>query len=110
VHLIKSVGVGDIDKLLKRNLACFCCFYLDSNYKKHVNLVWTKDWDVEVLIPNSARYVRFAIEVIAIEDEWDQFGQCGDYLVNYLELGDNFVINVEEGNNEGVEFYIVLCT
>jgi hypothetical protein len=39
-----------------------------------VNLVWTKDWDVEVFIPNNVRYVQSAIDAIAIEDEWDQCG------------------------------------
>jgi hypothetical protein len=27
-----------------------------------------------------------------------------------LELGDNFVVNAKEGNEEGVEFYVMLCT
>jgi len=32
-----------------------------------------------------------------------------DNVVNYLELDDNFVVNVKEGNNESVEFFFVLC-
>jgi len=27
-----------------------------------------------------------------------------------LEVGNNFVVNVEEGNNEGQEFWVVCCT
>ncbi len=68
MHSVKSVRVGDINKLFKRDLACFFCLFPDSNYKKCVNLAWTKDWDVEVLIPNNATYVWSAIEVVAIED------------------------------------------
>jgi hypothetical protein len=27
-----------------------------------------------------------------------------------VSIGDNFAVNAEEGNEEGVEFYILLCT
>jgi hypothetical protein len=26
-----------------------------------------------------------------------------------LEVGDNFVVNVEEGNNKGADFWLVCC-
>ncbi len=95
------------EQIVQKNLACYCCFYLDSNYTKCVNLAWPGTWDVEVLIPNTYGYVWYAIEVVAIEDEWDQFGE---YLVDCLELVDHFVVNVEEGNIKGVEFYFIFCT
>jgi hypothetical protein len=50
--------------------------------------------------------VRSTIEVVVIRDEWDQFGECGEYLANCLELRDHFVINVEEGNIKSVDFYL----
>jgi hypothetical protein len=31
-------------------------------------------------------------------------------LASRLELGDNFAVNVEEGNEKDVNFYLVLCT
>jgi hypothetical protein len=34
----------------------------------------------------------------------------GDELVNVLEVGDNLTFNVEDGNLEGVSFYLILCT
>jgi hypothetical protein len=73
-----------------------------------VNLAWTKVWDVKVLIPNSAGYMQFAMESVDIENEWDQYGECGEYLASCLELGDNSAVNVEKGNSEGVNFYLVL--
>jgi hypothetical protein len=33
------------------------------------------------------------LKIIVIKDEWDQFGECGEYLANCLELGDHFAIN-----------------
>jgi hypothetical protein len=44
------------------------------------------------------------------EDQWDQFGVNGDHVTSCLTLWDNFVVNVEEKNVEGVDFYILMCT
>jgi hypothetical protein len=44
---------------------------------------------------------------------WDgerRHGVDGDELAANLEVGDNFAINVEEGNSERQEFWIVCCT
>jgi len=65
---------------------------------------------VELLNSNNPCYVCFAIQFGTYEDEWDQLGECGKYLANCLEVGDDFVINVEKGNEEDVDFYLVLCT
>lgn len=59
---------------------------------------------------NNSRYIWDVIQATTQEEEWDQFEGCIDSLVDCLELGDNFVVNVEEGNEEGVEFYVVLST
>lgn len=37
------------------------------------------------------------------DGEWP-YGVDGDELAANLEVGDNFVINVEEGNNERQDF------
>ena len=39
------------------------------------------------------------------EEEWE-FGRDGEELLDLLNIGDNFVVLVEEDNVEGVEFYI----
>ena len=33
----------------------------------------------------------------------------GDTLSDVSNVGDNFVVNAEEGNSEGVDFYILSC-
>ncbi len=59
---------------------------------------------------NNPSYVCFAIQSGTYEDAWDQLGECGEYLASCLEVGDNFVVNTKEGNEEDVDFYLVLCT
>ncbi len=108
MHSMRSFSSNDVNKLLKKDLAFFYCHCLDSNFKACVNLAWTMPWVIEILTTNPT-YVCFAIQASTYEDTWDQLGECGDYLVSYLEIGDNFAINVEEGNQEDVDFYVVLC-
>jgi hypothetical protein len=45
----------------------------------------------------------------AWDGEW-QYGVDGEELAKSLEVGDNFVVNVEEGNSEGQDFWLVCCT
>jgi len=65
---------------------------------------------VELLNSNNPSYVCSAIQSGTYEDGWDQVGECGEYLASCLEVGDNFVVNTKEGNEEDVDFYLVLCT
>jgi hypothetical protein len=46
-------------------------------------------------------------------DNWNgeiSFGIKGDDLASTLEVGNNFVVNVEFGNVEGVDFYVICCS
>jgi hypothetical protein len=49
-----------------------------------------------------------------ILDNWDVGKLCfwtkGDDLARTLEIGDNFSINIEFGNVEGVDFYLISCS
>lgn len=45
-------------------------------------------------------------------DNWDgeiSFGIEGDDLASTLEVSDNFSINAEFGNVEGMGFYVICC-
>lgn len=78
IHSIRSFSSNDVNKLLKKDLACFCFHCLDSNFWACGNLAWTKPWDIEILNSNNLAYVCFAIEIGTYEEEWDEFGGCGE--------------------------------
>ena len=61
VHQIRSVGKLDMHKLLKRNLACFYCACLDSNWEACENKAWVGLWQVEVLVVHEPGYVQAVI-------------------------------------------------
>jgi hypothetical protein len=44
------------------------------------------------------------------EHEWDDYAIDGDHLATCILLGDNFANFAKEGNEEGADFYILLCT
>jgi hypothetical protein len=53
VYYIRSIGPMDVNKLLRKTLACFCYFYVDPNFSACENLAWIEHWQVEMLILNS---------------------------------------------------------
>ncbi len=63
-----------------------------------------------MLIPSNITFVRETMLATFDVDALDQYGTNNDYFTSYLTLGDNFVVNVEEMNIEGVDFYILMCT
>jgi hypothetical protein len=76
----------------------FLCFF-DNRWIKCPNVKWIKDWSPRYLQPIDIRFVRESM-YNAWDGEW-QYGVDGEELAISLEIGDNFVINVEEGNNKG---------
>jgi hypothetical protein len=69
-----------------------------------------EEWEVEVMVPSNMAFVHKAMLDVFDEDDRDQFGVNRGYLASRLALGDNFAVNVEEGNVEGVDSYILMCT
>jgi hypothetical protein len=63
VYSMKFAGAMDVNKILKKTLTCFCCFYVDSNFSTCKNLPWTQCWEVEVLIHINVAYVCMTIEI-----------------------------------------------
>jgi hypothetical protein len=59
----------DVNKLLKKFLACFYYFCVDSNFSTCENLPWTQCWEVEVLIPTNVMYVHSAMEISFQDDD-----------------------------------------
>jgi hypothetical protein len=59
---MKYFNSSDVNKLLKKDLACFCYHCLDSNFKACVNLTCTMPWVIEILNTINPTYVCFAIQ------------------------------------------------
>ncbi len=49
-------------------------------------------------------YVNHAMEDAFQENEWGEYGGVGDHLAPCISLGDNFIVNLEDGNSKGINF------
>lgn len=110
VHSVQSVGSMDVNKLLKRNLACFCTACIERDWSACENLAWAQSQEVELLVVQKPGYVQSVVMAEFKEDDWDEFGTNGQYFASITELGDNFAINAAPNNEENVEFYVLVCT
>ncbi|KAI5082366.1 hypothetical protein GOP47_0002109 [Adiantum capillus-veneris] len=63
-------------------------------------------WTQKALKPLS----EVAEETEVPEDEAAMFEESQDMLSEYLIEGDNFAVNADAGNAEGVEFFLLRCT
>ncbi len=63
---------------------------------------------MKYLQPHNTRYVNEAMGS-DFYGNWD-FGNDGENIAATLDIGDNFVVNVKIGNEEGVNFYGIRCT
>jgi hypothetical protein len=61
----------DVNKLMEKSLSCFCCFCVDANFLACDNILWTKNWEVEMLIPSNIAFVHEAMLATFDEDAWD---------------------------------------
>ncbi len=65
-------------------------------------------WCLIKLKPNNNRLVSDHMEEYEDHEKWE-FGGDGEDLSNLLQVGDNFVVPVVEGNDERVDFYVLQC-
>jgi hypothetical protein len=92
------------------DLACFCEYYLDEEWELCVNVAHIGCWWLETLQPlnvTSSQNLN-VINQTYVGQELD-FGSNGESLATSLEAHDNFVVPIEDGNDEGVKFYIMCC-
>jgi hypothetical protein len=102
IHCIFAINKHVLTQLVVKPLSCFCVFCINNRWTKCPNVKWIRDWILKYLQPIDIRFVRESM-YNAWDGEW-QYGVNGEELARSLEVGDNFVINEEEGNNEGQDF------
>jgi hypothetical protein len=61
LYLIRSMGLMDVNMLMKKSLSCFSYFCMDGNFLACDNIPWSKDWEVEMLIPSNTAFVLEAM-------------------------------------------------
>jgi hypothetical protein len=109
--LYSIMGFSETDPTLLRThaMSYFCIPCVDGDWANCVNSSHIQGWDIVRLVPESTSTVAAQIEQMDDESNWVHDGvslELGDLVL----IGDNFMIPVEEDNEDGVDFYILQCT
>jgi hypothetical protein len=109
IHSILATNKNHLTQLMVKNLACFCVFCIDNKWSRCINLKWTGEWQPKFLQPADQEFVRRMMmegsDGVCLEGV-----SSGEQLAATLDIGDNFAVNASKGNDEGVDFWIIICT
>ena len=108
LHSILATNKIQIGMLMVKELACFCAHCIDNDYTNCVNLKWTGEWTPNFLQPVDPEYMRESM--LRVWDGSIQYGAEGELLAATLDVGDIFAVNAAAGNDEGEDFWIIICT
>ncbi len=109
IHSIMATNKNHLTHLMVKNLACFCVFCIDNQWSSCINVKWTGEWQPKILQPADSGFVK-RMMVGEWDGVWFAGGSGGEHLAATLDVGDNLVVNASKGNDEGVDFWIILCT
>ena len=108
LYSISGFSITDPTLLRTRELSCFCIPCIDGDWTHCKNFAHVQEWRVQRLQPFSATAVAQQIEEMDDEANWVYDG-ISEEVGDLVEIGDNFMIPAEEGNEDGVEYYILQC-
>ena len=106
LHSISGFCRHDPTQVRTRWLSCFCDACIRGHWRSCCNKAYVAKWTHLKLKPLS----EVLEETEECEDDAAMFEGSLDMLSEYLSEGDNFAVNAEAGNKEGVEFYLLRCT
>ena len=117
-HLVASVSSVDPSKLMVRDLSCFFIPCVNNDWKSSKSTCFCINFSCEnSLSCENPRYVQpwrlvkvHVKDAVVVRDQMDDFGEGTELefggeeecLANILEVGDNFAVLAEPGNEEGV--------
>jgi hypothetical protein len=109
-HPSSIYGIFPIDPttIMVQDLVCFCPTYFKEQWEGCLNKAHVFSWQLIKFKPSNTRLVKEQVEEFDDPNE-TEFSGDGEKLFNLLQVGDNFVVLVVEGNVEGVNFYILQC-
>lgn len=109
-HSICSVSAADPTQLMVRYLSCFCVPCINNEWDDCENEDHVSAWLLKKLKPHNTRLVRqYQINTAGGVDESQFTERASQDLADDLRVGDKFVVPAEDGNEEGVLYYVLVC-
>ena len=97
-------GYSPSTMLRVRRLSCFCGACIQGKWRQCANKRHVEVWKYHLIEPKED-------EEDSDDEGLDNAAYEGhhDFLFDGLSVGDNFAVNAEVDNEEGVDFYILKC-
>jgi hypothetical protein len=109
LHSISLLSAADPTQLMVRDLSYICRSCLLQNWEHCLNSCHVLPWRLVKLRPRNTRVVRRVMIESVQNDDQSQFGGNEDTLSDGISIGDNFAVLADEGNDEGVPYYVLQC-
>ena len=103
-HSIRGFMPADGRCIGVRALTCYCFNCMQGQWAKCSNRGYVQNWQYHTIEPTTDEdsIIDNAIETFTWQGD-------GDYLSDALLVDDNFAVNAEKDNAEGVDFYLLKC-
>jgi hypothetical protein len=85
----------------------FCAPCIAQDWVGCINKGYVQSWPLKKLLPKNPRMIRAADDWVPAWGGWSQFGGEFEVITNHLQIGTNFVVRVEDENEEGVHYYLL---
>jgi hypothetical protein len=106
LHSVLGFSESDPTFLMVRELSCFCSPCIDKDWSNCEQWSHVSEPRVVRLRPVDTYQVRLQIEANEDPKNWE-YGGVDEEIGDLLQVGENFAVPTPEGNDEGVEFYVL---
>lgn len=92
--------------IFTRRHSCFCVGCVHGDWADCQFIGWADRWHEQILRPlQGPRDTSMPMDAVEM-----RFSEDADSLTDLLAEGDDFAVIAEDGNDEGVDYYILRCT
>jgi hypothetical protein len=108
LHSVLEFSESDPTLLMVKELSCFCGPCIDEDWSNCEQQSHISEPRVVRLRHVDTYQVRLQIEANEDPKNWE-YGSVDEEIGDLLQVGENFAVPAPEGNDEGVEFYVLQC-
>jgi hypothetical protein len=106
LHSVLEFSESDPTLLMVKELSCFCGPCIDEDWSNCEQQSHISEPRVVRLRHVDTYQVRLQIEANEDPKNWE-YGSVDEEIGDLLQVGENFAVPAPEGNDEGVEFYVL---
>lgn len=103
MHSVRGYSKENCSSIAYRKLSCYCSACMQNQWRKCSNKTHVTSWSFHKITLSDGGNSDDELEEPKYEGHYEALSEA-------IEVGDNFALNAEDGNEEGVDFYLIKCT